>query len=202
MREGFVCDEPLISYSQRVATVGWFITYHTYGTWLHGDDRGWVDDENNLPGTPYLPQNRNLNRWQASQLEQPPVRLDDRQRFVVDQTCRAVCSHRGLRLGALHVRTNYLHLVVASGRDPDLVMNDCKSWCTRMLTESSVWQRGLRPWALHGSTRHLHDDLSWNDAVSYVLHSQGVPLPMVEPPGWRAAVARVWGNTSGRRIGT
>jgi hypothetical protein len=34
--------------------LAYFITFTCYGTWLHGDERGSVDDEHNTPGTPVL----------------------------------------------------------------------------------------------------------------------------------------------------
>ena len=32
----------------------YFLTFTTYGTWLHGDTRGSVDREHNIVETPYL----------------------------------------------------------------------------------------------------------------------------------------------------
>jgi hypothetical protein len=35
--------------------LAYFITFTCYRTWLHGDERGSVDDEHNAPGTAVLP---------------------------------------------------------------------------------------------------------------------------------------------------
>jgi hypothetical protein len=35
--------------------LAYFITFHTYGTWLHGTERGSVDRAHNTLGTPLLP---------------------------------------------------------------------------------------------------------------------------------------------------
>jgi hypothetical protein len=34
--------------------LAYFITFSTYGSWLHGEEKGSVDRAHNLPGTPYL----------------------------------------------------------------------------------------------------------------------------------------------------
>jgi hypothetical protein len=45
--------------------LAYFITFHTYGTWIHGDDRGSVDRHHNLYGTPMLPPDPS-RRFQSS----------------------------------------------------------------------------------------------------------------------------------------
>ena len=40
------------------APFAYFITYHTYGTWLHGTERGSVDRRRSIPGTPVLDPNQ------------------------------------------------------------------------------------------------------------------------------------------------
>jgi hypothetical protein len=42
-------DPPFVSSDGPLA---YLITFPTYGTWLHGDERGSVDRDHNLPGTP------------------------------------------------------------------------------------------------------------------------------------------------------
>ncbi|HEX9659180.1 MAG TPA: hypothetical protein VGA18_02730, partial [Rhodothermales bacterium] len=36
------------------APLAYLITFTTYGTWLHGDERGSVDPGHSIPGTPPL----------------------------------------------------------------------------------------------------------------------------------------------------
>ena len=37
--------------------LGYLITFHTHGSWLHGAERGSVDREHNSYDTPFLPIN-------------------------------------------------------------------------------------------------------------------------------------------------
>ena len=61
----------------------YFITYTTYGTWLHGTDRGSVDRDFNIPGTPKLFGDEQFEKDEFQNLGQPPVSLDQAQRKVV-----------------------------------------------------------------------------------------------------------------------
>jgi REP element-mobilizing transposase RayT len=167
-----------------MATLGYFITFHTYGTWLHGRAGGSVDDDHATPGTPFLP--LDLPRYEREQqaLKHPPVTLDDQRRFVVDATIREVCTHRTWRLHALHVRTTHVHIVVCGDHSPERMMTDFKAYCTRRMREALVLSKEAEPWSHHGSTRYLNTERSFRRAMQYVLDQQGEPLDMRCPPGW------------------
>jgi hypothetical protein len=62
--------------------LAYFITFRTYGTWLHGDKRGSVDRFNNRYGTPRLPPNKLRENYERTLLKRPPVRLNMKQRKV------------------------------------------------------------------------------------------------------------------------
>ncbi len=162
--------------------VAYFITFHTYGSWLHGDKAGSVDRKHNLPGAPVLEPDRKRRDREYSQLKHTPLTLDETRRFVVDQAISEVCAHRGWMLHALHVRTNHVHVVVSADRMPERVMNDLKSWATRAMIEAGSIQKGIKAWARHGSTRYLWNEEQVHDASDYVLNRQGAPLTMRPPP--------------------
>ena len=63
--------------------LAYFITFRTYGTWLHGDKRGSVDRFHNRYGSPRLPPNKLREKYSRSLLKRPPVRLTGKQRKVV-----------------------------------------------------------------------------------------------------------------------
>ena len=65
----------------------YFITYHTYATWLHGQDEGSVDPEHNAPGTPFIPPDPELLSRDANNLKEPPLVLSVEQRQSVLRTC-------------------------------------------------------------------------------------------------------------------
>jgi hypothetical protein len=118
--------------------LGYFITFRTYASWLHGDDRGSVDRTNNHFGTPMLSAHRGREAFDHRERSAAPFELDGVQRGIVDGAIRAVVVHRRWTLHALNVRTNHAHVVVTAVQTPERVMNTLKSWATRRLRESGL----------------------------------------------------------------
>src|ERR1019366_10599368 len=50
-----------------MAPLAFFITFTTYGTWLHGRAPGSVDRQHNIPDTPFLPPDREREREMRSE---------------------------------------------------------------------------------------------------------------------------------------
>jgi hypothetical protein len=65
-----------------------FCTFRCYGTWLHGDERGSVDRNNNSYGSPRIPVNRNWQKHSEELLLHPPVTLDPASRRSVEKAIR------------------------------------------------------------------------------------------------------------------
>lgn len=51
-------------------------TFRSYGTWLHGDERGSVDRYQNIHGTPRIPKNSNWKIFNEGLLSRPPLILN------------------------------------------------------------------------------------------------------------------------------
>lgn len=168
-----------------MSLLGYFISFRTYGSWLHGDDNGSVDLDHNTPGTSLLTPAPARANFERQLLKHEPITLDDERRFVVDAAIRAVCVFRGWPLHALHIREQHIHSVVSADAPPERVMNDFKIWSTRRMVDSGILTADITPWSRHGSTRYLNTDESFARAIHYTLHEQGPPLPMRRPAGWR-----------------
>ncbi len=154
----------------------YFITFTTYGTWLHGDDRGSFDPRHNqLNEAPLEPQ-RGLAAASEDRLVQASYLLDTPSRRVVDEAIRGVCAHHDWPIRALNVRTNHVHIVVDADQPPEKVMNAFKAWSTRRLREAGLVGDDRRVWTRHGSTRWVHGEHARERAVKYVLHEQGKAL--------------------------
>jgi REP element-mobilizing transposase RayT len=152
--------------------LGYFITFRTYGTWLHGDERGSVDRKQNEFGTPTVPTSEYREEWERSELKHAPVELDSGQREVVERTIREVCSHKAWKLMAVNVRTNHVHVVVDAPGAPEPVLNAFKAWATRRLAEAGLVERGARVWSRHGSTVYLFKEDKVEEKCRYVRDCQ------------------------------
>ena len=150
----------------------YFITFRTYGTWLHGDERGAVDKQHNGVGQEVLPPHRGLERAMSQALQHDKVLLDVACRACVKHTIREVASYRGWEIRTLSVQTNHVHVVVNAEVTPEKVMSDFKSYATRRLREAKLLASDAQAWSSHGSTRYLKTPETIQAACQYVAEDQ------------------------------
>ena len=163
-----------IDFQDRSEALGFPITFRTYGTWLHGEDRGSVDRRNyNRYGTPGMPPNTRLLAEETIALGHVPVVLNHAQRSAVEDAIQEVCYERSYTLHAVNARSNHVHSVVTAWCKPEHVLNSFKSYATRKLREASLLEEGVRPWARHGSTPYLWTEEDVQAAIDDVINGQG-----------------------------
>ena len=154
-----------------------FLTWTTYGTWLPGDDRGWIEYRH---GWKLADEAR--HRYASARMTEDACILTSDQRELVETTVHEHCEIRNWELFAVNCRTNHIHVVVAGNRSPKEIRGQLKSWCTRRLKEQQR-DRGVLPadirdnwWAERGSARHLNDSNSLEAAIRYVRDAQDSPV--------------------------
>ncbi len=158
--------------------LAYFITFRTYGTWQHGDERGSIDRYHNKFREPRVAANPILKNQQDKKLKSEPVVLDAPRRKAVETSIREVCSYRGWRLIAINVRTNHVHLVVWLAEvGPEAALRDFKAYSTRAMKSAGLWLFSHSPWVDGGSRRYLWKDTSVSAACDYVINGQGDDLP-------------------------
>lgn len=160
--------------------LAYLITFRTYGTWLHGDERGSFDRHNNVYGQPGIARNDTWKRIETKLQHRELVLLDAKRRASVEKAIGDNCSIRGWDLLAVNVRTNHVHTVIAASKSPELILNALKANATRQMREDGCWRSDSTPWAAKGSTRYLWNEKSVATAVDYVVNGQGDNLPSFE----------------------
>jgi REP element-mobilizing transposase RayT len=156
--------------------LAYFITFRSYGTWLHGRS-GSVDRSHNTYGTPRLPPNQQRLRYNQGLLSQSPVKLSTRARAAVESAVRETCEIRKWGLWAFNIRTNHVHTVVSANCEAEFVLIALKANATRKMRETGCWRSERTPWVRRGSKRYLWNEKSLLNAIAYVLYDQGEPLP-------------------------
>lgn len=155
--------------------LAYFLTWSTYGTWLPGDERGWVEYRVGWK----LPDPARKLEAEARMAEDACI-LDKAERALVEATIEDYCVRRRWILYAVNCRTNHLHIVVGAHRKPEQMRAQFKAWCTRRLKELAV-ERGQSAtvrenrWAERGSQRYINDEPSLADSVVYVNEGQDKP---------------------------
>ncbi len=155
--------------------LAYHIVWTTYGTWLPGDDRGWIEE-----GTRGVqPPDTEKEAGARERLAQPSVELSPAQRTIVEQTIKEHCRIRGWQLHALNVRSNHIHVVLAAERDAEEVMRQFKAWCSRRLSDAAALDEpiakraGRRRWFTEGGNcSAIHDPGYLANAIRYVIEGQ------------------------------
>jgi hypothetical protein len=120
--------------------IGYFLTWATYGTWLPGDARGWVEF---------------CHGWQLPdpirELEAKALMTEDAciltptHRQAVEEQIAETCAHRGWTLHTVNCRSNHVHAVVtAEVPNPKKIRIDLKAWATRTLKQK--FDRSRQNW--------------------------------------------------------
>jgi REP element-mobilizing transposase RayT len=149
--------------------LAYFLTWTTYGTWLPGDERGWI----RRPGIFEEP-NEKLQQYAREQLVESPLVLTLDQRRIVEETIEAHCKIRRWHLWIARARTNHVHVIVtAPGYGHDVVMDQLKAWCTRKLKAAHRdGDERIHWWTARGSKRLINDEDGLDNAILYVRDFQ------------------------------
>ena len=157
----------------REAPLAYFLTFTTYGRWLHGDRRGSVDRKRNEPGGPGIEPSPSLVQYERDfRSKHPAVTFTTSEREAVRDALDETCRFRDWSLLALNVRTNHVHVVVAAEQAPERVLTALKANATRRLAERGMRLGGRHVWTRHGSTRYLWTEDAVAAACRYTLEAQ------------------------------
>ncbi|OGT50457.1 MAG: hypothetical protein A3F17_00870 [Gammaproteobacteria bacterium RIFCSPHIGHO2_12_FULL_41_15] len=154
----------------------YLISFRTYGTWLHGDDRGSVTKLNNQYGTPFAKPSKTLHRYNSNRLQNIPIFLAPNNQVIVLNSIKTTCEAFNWQLHAAHVRTNHVHVLLSGYQMPERIMMQLKVRATRMLMCSCAYFKDKKIWSRHGSTKYIFRDNSILSAMRYVVDEQGERL--------------------------
>jgi len=148
--------------------IAFFITISTYGTWLPGDQRSWVEYHR---GWQFPDAIREFEA--AASMRDDAKILNSHQRVLVEQQIRQTCEYRNWICHAANCRTNHVHMVVSAfNESPRKVRADLKAWCTRRLKEDALPKSSRSWWAERGSIRWVFGEESLKRVIYYVTEQQ------------------------------
>jgi REP element-mobilizing transposase RayT len=156
-----------------VSALAYFITFHTYGTWLHGNEKGSVDRSHNRHGEEFIPPDPSLESRRQHLMKQAEYRLDAPRRAIVLKAILEHASHKHWSVLAIHVRSTHVHLVVNASAAAERVMVECKAYASRALNQAALDPPDCQRWSRHGSTRHLFTEDEVAEKIHYVVEEQG-----------------------------
>ncbi len=122
--------------------IGYMLTWTTYGSWLQGDKRGFVRDEEILQGD-----ERILELCKKLQ-KGPTVKLTKREKAVVEAAILNEAERISHKIEALAICTNHIHLAAQpSDKSVERIVSMYKSAATRALRyygrTGRIWTKGF-----------------------------------------------------------
>lgn len=122
-------------------TLGYMVTFTTYGTWLQGDKRRFVKDGKTLEASKGLEEVNKEN--QSSER----MTLNKKQREIVKSAILKEAARIGENVLAILVWSKHTHIVIEGGGKPiDTVVNRFKTAAYYAMRENGfegkVWTRG------------------------------------------------------------
>jgi REP element-mobilizing transposase RayT len=153
----------------------WPLAYHitvgTYGTRLHGDDRGTVDRRMNRPGDPIIGHVEQWERMERAALRFPPRVFTPDQMRLVESLVPAVCDRGGWTVRARACAPDHLHVLVSGAADGSLIRKRMKRWLTQALAEHVPLEPEQTFWAECGSVKWVWTD-EYLGRVDRYVHDQ------------------------------
>ena len=160
-------------FEENAYPLAYLLTFRTFGTWLHGDNRGANQRLRRDPhSTRYVEPNVPLRERMAGSMRQGPTILNLVQREYVAAAIREVCRYRRYNLSALNIRSNHGHVVVSGQIKPEKIVNEFKTYSTRKLRQEKEFSEEQVIWSRGASTRYLWKPRNVEAAIEYVLYSQ------------------------------
>ena len=151
--------------------LAYHITFGTYGTRLHGDDRGTVSRGQNGQEDLLLGRDEQLESYERGRMSFPPVELTPEQMRHGEEVIPSICERGGWSLLAWAVGPDHVHVVLHADADGLAVRKWFKRWLGEQLSNRWSLPDGATWWAEGGSVKHIWDDAYLVNATDYV-HGQ------------------------------
>ena len=143
--------------------IGYMVTCTAYGTWLQGDERGWVKGGEVLEGDARVVA---VNR---KSLKDDPVRFKRREKEIVRKCILEQAQERGDKVRAVSVFSNHVHVVV-EGNHEDIksMVRKFKAGATAALHRAG-FACGKKIWTSGFDKRYCFSNEELDARVKYVL---------------------------------
>ena len=158
------------------------VTWTTYGTWLPGDERGFVsrvprDDGShelhNLPGERYDADDPQLRNSAVEHMAGEPVHLTPEQASVALGAIAGACERYGMETLAVAVMRDHVHVLCQTDRVGSELLQLLKGNASRELNKKLDLADSPRWWTKSGSTRFIKSRSDLTAAIEYVQNQKG-----------------------------
>ena len=145
-------------------TVGYMLTWSTYGTWLQGNEKGFVKDGE------ILGVNAALERDCTKKLKGRVVRFGSKEKKIVREAIFSASKRFRQKIRALAVYSNHVHIVAEYVDVPiDVVVGYYKNEARAALRREGLEGLEGKVWARDYDKRFCFDEVSLEARIAYVV---------------------------------
>jgi len=148
--------------------LGYFLSWGSYGTRLHGDPRGTVDRNNTQHGDPVLGPDEERWEYERGKMRFSPVVLTRDQRLFAECTVPKVCERGLWKYHTCAAAPDHIHVILPSEHEPKTIRRILKRWLGQAMSERWPLEDGATWWAECGSIKWLIDVPYFANATSNV----------------------------------
>lgn len=138
-----------------------FVTTTTYGSWLPGDVRGYVEKGVLLPASP------SPSAYATSRMKASTVHFSDSDREALHESIVAAALEFGYRLSDFVIEATHLHWIVAHEDEMETMVGRLKNRMRQRLNRGRIWTAGYCGVEIR-SLKGLHD------ARNYLAQHRGL----------------------------
>ena len=151
---------------------------------MHGDKRQSVDRKHNKFLTPKIASIPEFHQAMQSLCKEEPFILKAPERKTVLQSIIDTCQYAHWHLYAAHVRSNHMHIVLKSEKEPEKIAISLKSYATRYLKKHHSYLNREKFWSQGASTGYIYQSDYVFRAMQYTIEEQGKEMAMYCDPSY------------------
>ncbi|MGB2985631.1 MAG: class I tRNA ligase family protein, partial [Phycisphaerae bacterium] len=157
------------------------LTWTTYGSWLPGDERGFVSRVpqadgshviHNIPGEPYDANDSQVRGSAQEKMQGPSVLLDLDQARTLMRVIANVSERHGIEPLAVAILANHVHVLCQSEFSGEELLQLFKGNGSRVLNAQYRLGKSPRWWTKGGSTRWSKKPADLTAAINYVKNQE------------------------------
>lgn len=152
--------------------LGYFLSWGTYGTRLHGDPRGTVDRTNTERGDPVLGPDQERWEYERAKMRFSPVVLTREQRLFAESKIPEICERGFWKYHTSAAAPDHVHVILTSEQEPKTIRRIIKRWLGQSMSGNWPLEQGATWWAECGSIKWLIDAPYFANATGYVTRQR------------------------------
>ena len=157
------------------------LTWTTYGTWLPGDERGFVSRVpgadgghvlHDIPGEPYDADDAQIRNEAIERMEGAPVHLNADQARILLASIAESAERHGIELLAIAIMRDHVHVLCQTDRSGQELQKLFKGAASRLLSQRFELSGSPRWFTRRGSSRFIKKRADLTAAIEYLQQQE------------------------------